>query len=235
MQTVIHKAEDRGHANHGWLNAHHSFSFAGYYDPSKIRFGALRVLNDDIIDAGMGFGTHPHDNMEIITIPLEGAVKHADNTGHSEIISVNEVQVMTAGRGIEHSEFNASKTEPLKLLQIWIFPDENNLDPGYSQHRFQPEEFYNQLKTIVGGRKVTGPLNIHQNAVLSLGQFEKGKFFEYQLSDSNNGVYLFLIEGVIRINDTTLSKRDAMGIWETESFSASIEEDSHVLLLELPK
>lgn len=235
MQTHLHKAKDRGHANHGWLNAHHSFSFASYYDPHKISFGALRVLNDDTIEAGMGFGTHPHDNMEIITIPLEGAVKHADNTGQSEVISVGEVQVMSAGTGIEHSEFNASQTDPLKLLQIWIFPDEKNLKPDYAQHRFNTGDFTNQLKVIVGGRKVKGPLIIHQNAVLSMGKFEKGLSFEYQLSDFNNGVYLFLIDGKLSIGENHLSKRDALGMWDLKAFTGSIEEDAHILILEVPK
>lgn len=235
MQYVIHKADDRGHAHHGWLDTWHSFSFASYYNPSKIRFGAIRVINDDTIAPGMGFGTHPHDNMEIITIPLEGAVKHADSTGHEEVIGVNEVQVMTAGTGIQHSEFNASKTDELKLLQIWIFPDEENLKPGYAQHLYSDDNFKNQLHTIVGGRKVDAPIKIHQNAQLSMGRLNSGQTIEYTFSDSKNGLYVFNIEGKVNIAENDLNRRDAIGIWETNRISITVIEDAHLLLLEIPK
>nr|WP_321411886.1 pirin family protein [uncultured Carboxylicivirga sp.] len=235
MQHIIHKAEDRGHANHGWLDTWHSFSFAGYYNPSKIHFGALRVINDDTIAPGMGFGTHPHDNMEIITIPLEGAVKHADSAGHEEVIRVNEVQVMTAGSGIQHSEFNASQSETLKLLQIWIFPDEKNLQPGYSQHKYAESEFHNQIRPVVGGRKLDAPLKIHQNALISMGKFDAGQTVEYTFSDETNGLYTYLIEGEIEIDDKKLSRRDAIGVWETETIKLNISKDAHILFLEIPK
>lgn len=234
MQNIIHKANERGHVNHGWLNTWHSFSFASWYDPTKIRFGSLRVINDDTIGPGMGFGTHPHDNMEIITIPLEGAVKHADSTGTEETIGVNEVQVMTAGSGIMHSEFNASKQDALKLFQIWIFPDEENLQPTYDQYQYSDEDFNNQLKTIVGGRKVDAPLRIHQNAQISKGRFLGSQTVDYTLSDPANGVYLLVVEGQVEVGGKTLDRRDAMGIWETEQFPITIKDSAEILLLEIP-
>ncbi|MBS2099493.1 pirin family protein [Carboxylicivirga linearis] len=235
MQHTIHRAEERGHANHGWLNSWHSFSFAGYYNPSKIHFGALRVINDDTVSPGMGFGTHPHENMEIITIPLEGAIKHADSVGNEKVLGVNEVQVMTAGNGIQHSEFNASQSDVLKFLQIWIFPDEKNLTPDYAQHQYSDNDFKNKLHTIVGGRKVNAPLTIHQNAVLSMGKFDIDKTINYTLSDTSNGLYVFIIEGEVIIDNIELKRRDAIGIWEVDQLDMNISKDTHVLLLEIPR
>ncbi len=235
MQYIIHKAEERGHANHGWLNTWHSFSFAGYYDPEKIHFGALRVLNDDTVAPGMGFGTHPHDNMEIVTIPLEGSIKHADSEGHSELLKVNEVQVMTAGTGIRHSELNASSNEVLKFLQIWIFPDKKGLNPAYNQHIFEENNFTNKLHTIVGGRTVDAPLKIQQNAVISMGKFDADQTIDYTISDLSNGVYIYIIEGAVEISNIALERRDAIGIWETENIRVNIQKDTHILFLDIPK
>ncbi|MDP2838159.1 MAG: pirin family protein, partial [Candidatus Moranbacteria bacterium] len=211
----------------------HSFSFASYYDPKRMGFGALRVLNDDAIAPGAGFGEHPHDNMEIITIPLSGALKHQDNMGNSAVITTGEVQVMSAGTGVAHAEFNASETEPLTLLQIWILTDRRNVVPRYDQRRFDTTHYQNTFFPVV--EKMGGEvLGIYQEARLSLGRFEAGKKFEYVPRDLSTGVYFFVIEGEATIADTKLHPRDAVGVWEADTVALSFDQESFVLAIEVP-
>lgn len=233
MKTVLHKAATRGHANHGWLDSHHTFSFAGYYDPSRVHFGALRVLNDDIVKGGNGFGQHPHDNMEIISIPLRGALEHGDNTGGHGIIHSGEVQIMSAGSGIAHSEKNASKTEDVNFLQIWVFPKEKDTEPRYDQRLFTEEQKANQFLTVIAPDS-DAALKINQDAWFSLGKLDKDFKGDYKIHNAANGVYAFVLEGSVTINDQKLDKRDGLGIWETESLSVVAESDAQVLLIEVP-
>ena len=236
--SVFHKADTRGHANHGWLNAQHSFSFANYYDPQRIHFGVLRVLNDDIVAPAMGFGTHPHDNMEIITIPLRGALKHRDSMGNEGVITRNEVQVMSAGTGIQHSEFNANRDQDVNLLQIWVFPNRRNVAPRYDQRAFLPENRQNTLQTVVaplGSADMDGgAIGIHQDAWFSLGTLAAGIEKPYEVKKSGNGVYVFVIEGAATVNGTPLSKRDALGIWDIEKLDIKADTDAEILLLDVP-
>lgn len=234
MKTILYKAETRGHAEHGWLNAWHSFSFAGYHDPSRVHFGVLRVLNDDTIAGGMGFGTHPHDNMEIITIPLSGQLEHRDSMGNSGIISKGEVQVMSAGTGIQHSEKNKNKNEPLKLLQIWLFPDKENVAPRYDQKAFDLAASKNNLLTIVSPMGEKEGLNIHQNAWFSLGKLDKDFVTAYELKDKQNGVYAFVIDGSVTINGEKLNRRDAAGITESDILEIKADSEAELLLMEVP-
>lgn len=233
MKTVFHPADQRGHANHGWLDAHHSFSFASWYDPSKIHFGALRVLNDDKIDGGMGFGTHPHDNMEIITIPLVGALKHRDSMGNEATITAGEIQVMSAGTGIQHSEFNATN-ETLNLFQIWVFPNKKNVTPRYDQQLLDTAKMKNNFAQILSPDPADDGVWIHQDAWFHLGEFDKGLTANYTLKSANNGVYVFVVEGQITINGQVLNKRDALGVWNTADVAISFTENSKVLLLDVP-
>lgn len=235
-KTVFHKSTTRGHANHGWLNARHSFSFANYYDPQRMHFGALRVLNDDIVAPSMGFGTHPHDNMEIITIPLKGALRHRDNMGNEAVIHANEVQVMSAGTGVTHSEFNANAHSEVNLLQIWLYPKQRNVKPRYAQQTFKPENRVNQLQTVVTplGQEEGEAVGIHQDAWFSLGTLKAGVKKEYQLRREGNGVYAFVIEGKVTINGYPLSIRDALGIWETDSLTVVADTDAEILLMDVP-
>jgi redox-sensitive bicupin YhaK (pirin superfamily) len=237
MKTIIHKAGDRGFANHGWLQANHSFSFANYFDKDKIQFGALRVLNDDVIAPNMGFGTHPHDNMEIITIPLSGVLKHRDNMGDAWIPVVpGEVQIMSAGTGVQHSEINGSSNEHLSLFQIWIIPNKSNVAPRYDQKMFESEGRKNKLQTLVTSidENHEGSLKIHQDAIISRIDLEKGQQFEYELKSENHGVYVMTIYGNYEINDITLEARDAIGISETDQFVVKTKEDSGLLFIEVP-
>jgi redox-sensitive bicupin YhaK (pirin superfamily) len=233
MKTVFHPADQRGHANHGWLDAHHSFSFASWYDPSKIHFGALRVLNDDIIAGSMGFGTHPHDNMEIITIPLVGALKHRDSMGNEATITAGEIQVMSAGTGIQHSEFNATN-ETLNLFQIWIFPNKKNVTPRYDQQLLDTAKMKNNFAQILSPDPADDGVWIHQDAWFHLGEFDKGQSANYSVKSATNGVYVLVVEGQITINGQELNKRDALGVWNTETFAISFTENSKVLLLDVP-
>lgn len=234
MITIVHKANDRGAANHGWLTAKHSFSFAGYHDPEKVHFGMLRVLNDDIVAPGMGFGMHPHDNMEIITIPLKGSLQHRDDMGNSEVIKHNEVQVMSAGTGVMHSEFNPSKTEEVNLLQIWVFPSKKNVTPRYDQKLFLPEERKNKFQLIVSPDGERGSMFIQQDAWFSLANLDKDKKLEYNLNKKENGVYAFVIEGKALIADQPLEPRDAAGISDTAKISVEAKTDTQILLIEIP-
>lgn len=234
MKTLLHKSSERGHANHGWLDAHHSFSFASWYDPTKVHFGMLRVLNDDVIAGGMGFGKHPHDNMEIVTIPLEGALKHTDSMGNSGVIQKGEVQIMSAGTGVFHSEMNASTKEPAKILQTWIFPKEKNISPRYDQKNFDPEKQKNKLFNIVSPEKNESTMWINQDAWYSLGSFDKEMNIDYKMHQQGNGVYIFVIEGSIKAGELKGEKRDGIGIWETDKFSLEINPGTELLVIEVP-
>ncbi|MEI6489198.1 MAG: pirin family protein [Bacteroidota bacterium] len=234
MKKILHRASERGHANHGWLNAHHSFSFANYYDPSKVHFGLLRVLNDDTIGPGTGFGTHPHDNMEIVTIPLKGTLEHKDSMGNIGVIRPNEIQAMSAGSGLMHSEYNHSKTEELNLLQIWVFPKLKNIEPRYEQRVFSAEEKNGKFKTIVAPVKSSDIMWINQDAYFSLGKFEKDSQVEYTIQHPGNGAYIFMIEGEASIEGEVLGKRDALGVWETTKISIATHAISEILIIEVP-
>lgn len=234
-KTVIHKAATRGQANHGWLNARHTFSFAGYSNPNRMNFGVLRVLNDDQVAQGMGFGTHPHDNMEIITIPLEGDLEHKDSMGNSSIIRYGDVQVMSAGTGIQHSEYNPNKDKQLKLLQIWIFPNKRNVSPRYDQITLNINERHNKLQQILSPYPEDEGVWIHQDAWFHMGKFDKGFETEYQIKKPGNGVYAFVIKGDLTIEGEKLNERDGMGIWETNKFTLqSDSQDAELLLMEIP-
>ncbi len=235
MNILIHKSEERGHANHGWLNAKHSFSFASYYNPDKVHFGMLRVLNDDIVAPGMGFGSHPHDNMEIITIPLTGALEHKDSMGNTGVINANEVQIMSAGSGIMHSEFNHNKDKEINLLQTWIFTKSKDIAPRYAQKSFSAKDyknnFFNTVAPIGSGKE----LEINQDAWFYRGVFEKGLSPQYKLNNPAHGVYMFVIEGEVKLNGTVFNKRDAAGLTETQDFTIEIlQENTDVLLIEVP-
>lgn len=234
MKAVYHSASSRGFADHGWLQAQHSFSFADHYDPERIHFGKLRVLNDDIIAPGKGFGTHPHNNMEIITIPLRGSLEHKDNMGNGSVITAGEVQVMSAGTGIMHSEFNSSQQEETNLFQIWIFPEKQGVTPRYDQRRFDENLYVNSIYRIVNNELNDSSLFIHQKAVLSLSKPSKGKELEYALHYPGNGVYVFLIEGRVVVGETELLTRDAIGLRDIDDFSFRAEENSFVLFIEVP-
>jgi len=234
MKTIFHKASERGHANHGWLNAHHSFSFASWQDPSKVHFGMLRVLNDDIIAPGTGFGMHPHDNMEIVTIPLSGTLEHKDSIGNIGVIKPNEIQAMSAGSGLMHSEYNHSKTEPINLLQIWVFPKVRNIEPRYDQRIFTEEEKNGKFKTIVAPVKADDVMWINQDAYFSIGKFKTGTTIDYSFQHKGNGAYIFMIEGNATIEGNTLGKRDAIGIWDTEKISLNTTSDAEILVIEVP-
>jgi redox-sensitive bicupin YhaK (pirin superfamily) len=233
MKKIFHKADTRGHANHGWLNAWHSFSFASYHDPQRVHFGALRVLNDDTIAGKMGFGAHPHDNMEIITIPLAGAIEHNDSMGNSGVIHAGEVQVMSAGSGITHSEKNHTN-DPLSLLQIWVFPNQKNVEPRYDQKAFDLQSAANSLVTIISPIGEKEGLNIHQEAWFRRGKLTAGTSLNYKLNGSDHGVYAFLIEGKVSIEDQELNGRDALAVTETDSINIIVNEDSDLLILEVP-
>lgn len=232
MNTIFHPSQERGHANHGWLTSHHSFSFANYYNPDKIHFGALRVLNDDRIKGGTGFGKHPHENMEIISIPLSGKLKHEDSMGNNGVITSGEVQVMSAGTGIVHSEMNASDTTDCSFLQIWIIPNEQNVVPRYGQQKITtlPDD-WNQ---IVGSKEELDELWIHQDARMYLLTSVDKLNHSYKLKGSNHGVYFFVLEGTVEIEGTDLRKRDALGVWETDEIQLNTQKGSKILAIEVP-
>jgi len=234
-KTIFHAADERGHANHGWLNAHHSFSFDGWYDAAKVHFGELRVLNDDIVAGGKGFDEHPHENMEIITIVLDGTLEHKDSMGHKGQIVAGEVQVMSAGTGITHSEYNPDPDKSVNLLQIWIFPEEDNVKPRYDQRYFSPEERINKLQMMVAPIFTYFPgLKIHQDAWIYRATIEKGKRVPHTMSSPRHGAYIFLIDGNINVGDQVLNRRDAYGITGANAFEIVANEDSDVLILEVP-
>lgn len=233
MKTVLHQAATRGHANFGWLDSYHSFSFGHYYDPQRVHFGALRVLNDDTVSAGMGFGKHPHDNMEIVSIPLSGDLHHQDSTGRDEIIREHDVQIMSAGSGIAHSEYNANKDKPVKFLQIWVMPKEQNIEPRYEQKSFKPENRVNQLLNVVAPDNKEA-VWINQDAWFSLGNFTKDFITNYQLKKSGNGVYVFVLEGSLEVAGQTIGTRDGLGISEIESLDIKANTDAQIVLIEIP-
>ncbi len=234
MTTTFHKSTTRGHANHGWLDTWHTFSFAEYYDPARMNFGALRVLNDDTVAPGMGFGKHPHQNMEIITIPLEGDLEHQDSMGTRQIIKQGDIQVMSAGTGVTHSEKNRNKDLMVKFLQIWVFPNKQNVLPHYEQNSFAPEEMKNKLLTIVAPMGEKEGLHIYQDAWFSLGKLDKDLELTYKLKNSEHGVYAFLIEGDVTINDIVLNRRDGLGVTEVDKLSIKANASSDLLLMEVP-
>ena len=235
MKSIIHRANTRGHANHGWLDSYHSFSFAGYYDPQRMNFGMLRVLNDDVVKPGMGFGTHPHRDMEIISIPLKGALSHKDSMGNKRSIEVGEVQAMSAGTGITHSEFNDSRTDDVNFLQLWIIPEAQGVEPRYFQKEFDEAGRNNQFQTLVSPLKypVDGSLLINQNASIKMVDLEEGKELNYDYN-SGSGVYYFLIDGGVNIDGETLNKRDAIGIWDTSQSKIKANKLSKLLAIDVP-
>ncbi|MFN5705633.1 MAG: pirin family protein [bacterium] len=234
MKYLIHKASERGGANFGWLNSKHSFSFGHFYDPQKMSFGLLRVLNDDIVQAGMGFGEHPHDNMEIVSIPTSGALEHKDSTGTNEVIRSGEVQIMSAGTGIRHSEYNHSKTEQVKFFQIWVMPKEKNIQPRYEQKKFEITDRENKFQIVVSPNKEEGGVWINQDAWFSLANISNGNSVNYQSKKSDNAAYLFVIKGSVEIANQILGERDAMGIVEYENIDIKASEDAEVLVIDVP-
>lgn len=235
MKTILHKSDSRGHANHGWLDSWHTFSFGGYYHPERVHFGALRVLNDDTVAGGMGFGKHPHDNMEIISIPTEGDLEHRDSMGNVQVIREGDVQVMSAGTGIEHAEKNKHADKPVKFFQVWVFPKEKNVQPRYDQQSFREADKKNRLLTIVSPIGTDdGGVQIHQDAWFHLGKLDKDVTVPYEVRKKGHGVYAFVIEGEVVINGEKLNRRDGLGITETEKFGIQAVSDATVLLMEVP-
>lgn len=233
--TVLHKADSRGHANHGWLNSYHTFSFANYYQPDRMHFGVLRVLNDDTVAPGMGFGTHPHNNVEIISIPLEGDLEHKDSMGNTSVIRHGDIQVMSAGSGITHSEYNKNKDREVKFLQIWVFPNQKNVTPRYDQITLNSADRHNKLQQILSPNKDDAGVWIYQNAWFHLGTFDKGIKTEYSIKQENNGAYFFILNGNVSINGQTLSKRDGFGIWGTEKIEITSNNDNtEILVMDVP-
>lgn len=234
-KTILHKANERGRANHGWLNSYHSFSFANYYDPEKIHFGALRVLNDDTVHGGMGFSTHPHDNMEIISLPLEGDLEHQDSMGNTTVIKNGDIQVMSAGTGVRHSEYNKNKNAPVKFLQIWIIPNKKDVTPRYDQITLNVADRHNRLQQILSPDSGDAGVWIHQNAWMHIGSFDKGLAAEYAFKKQGNGVYAFVLKGSFDVNGTELNDRDALGIWDTDKLQLKAKtQDAEILLIEVP-
>ena len=234
MKTVFHPASERGHVDFGWLNSHHSFSFGHWYNPEKVHFGALRVLNDDIVKGGGGFPTHPHDNMEIISIPLSGALAHKDSTGTDGIIKTGDVQIMSAGSGIQHSEFNASQTDTVNFLQVWVFPKQANIKPRYDQKTFDVAKRQNQWQVVVSADEKDGGVWINQDARFALANLEAGKDITYSPAFTGNGVYVFVLEGEVEIDSNRLNKRDALGISETGNFVIKANTAAQLLAIEVP-
>lgn len=234
MKKIIHRAEDRGYADHGWLKTHLSFSFAEYRDMNKVHFGELRVLNDDTIAPSMGFGKHPHDNMEIVTIPLSGEVKHADSMGNQGIIKAGEVQIMSAGKGILHSEFNASPSEFLNLFQIWVFPKVRNIEPRYDQKAFSAGGRQGKFQVLVSPDKIDGSMWVNQDVWFVRGDFAKGAEVSYAPKLKGNGLYLMVITGEAEVAGETLKKRDAIGLWELDKADIKMNSDSELLIIDVP-
>jgi quercetin 2,3-dioxygenase len=234
MKSILFKATERGKADYGWLKANYYFSFAQYHNPQKVHFGALRVLNDDVVAGGGGFPTHPHDNMEIITIPHTGALAHKDSTGGQGIIKAGDVQIMSAGSGVEHSEFNNSKTDEVNLFQLWVFPKERNITPRYDQRTFDISERKNKWQTVVSPIESDNALWINQDAKFSLASLSANVSLNYTNAFKGNGVFLVVIKGSVTVNDIELTKRDALGIYDTNSFDIVASEDAELLAVEVP-
>lgn len=234
MNTVLHQANTRGHANHGWLESYHSFSFANYYNPQRMGFGVLRVLNDDRVTSGMGFGKHPHDNMEIISIPLSGDLEHKDSMGNTAVIKAGDVQVMSAGTGIFHSEYNKNRDEEVKFLQIWVQPNKRGVQPRYDQITLNSADLDNKLAQVLSPNKDDNGVWIHQDAWFHMGNLSAEKELVYTLKKQGNGVYAFLLEGNATVAGVSLNRRDAVGITEAEAFNIKADSDARILLMEVP-
>ncbi len=234
MNTILHKANTRGHANHGWLDSHHTFSFANYMNPDRMHFGALRVLNDDIVEGGRGFGTHPHANMEIISIPLSGDLEHKDSMNNVAVIKQDDIQVMSAGTGIYHSEFNKNHDKQVNFLQIWVFPKQKDIAPRYDQITLKAEDRKGKLQQIVTHDKNADGVWINQDATFHLGSLEKGFSTNHKLNMKGNGIYAFVIDGDVTISGQKLSKRDGFGVWDTDSIDITADSNAELLLMEVP-
>lgn len=234
MKTVLHRADSRGHADHGWLKSYHSFSFANFYDPEKMHFGMLRVLNDDTVAPGQGFGTHPHNNMEIISIPLKGDLEHKDSMGNTALIRQGDIQVMSAGSGITHSEYNKNADQEVKFLQIWVFPNKKEVEPRYDQISLEDVKKENDLYQVLSPNAGDQGVWIHQDAWFHLGEFNRTVSTSYQLKKESNGIYAFVLEGEFEIEGQELGPRDGLGIWNTQSIQLKAYEGSRVLLMEVP-
>jgi redox-sensitive bicupin YhaK (pirin superfamily) len=241
MTTILHKADTRGHADHGWLNSHFSFSFAGYYNPQRVQFGVLRVLNDDRVEGGRGFGSHPHDNMEIISIPLEGSLVHEDNLGHKEVVSAGEIQVMSTGKGVFHSEYNNDADQAVKFLQIWVFPNKLNVTPRYDQVRLDPSKGHNALQQLISPnpgsetKAATEGSWIYQDAWFHMGTFDAGRKIGYDVKKEGNGVYLFVIDGAFLYNGQRLETRDGLGVTDVNHLDLeAAEPGSRILIMDIP-
>lgn len=231
---VLHKADTRGGVDLGWLKSRHTFSFSHYHDPERIHFGALRVLNDDIVTEGKGFGTHPHENMEIISIPLEGDLEHKDSMGNTTVIKKGDIQVMSAGTGVYHSEYNRNRDQPVKFLQIWIFPNKKNVQPRYDQITLNLNDRHNKLQQVLSPNPNDAGVWIHQDAWFHLSQMDAGTTLEYSFQKEGNGVYAFVLKGNVTINGQQLSDRDGLGIWDTNAFSIQANSETELLLMEVP-
>ena len=234
MKSVLHRAKTRGKAEHGWLNSHHSFSFAKYYNPERMNFGVLRVLNDDIVSEKKGFGTHPHDNMEIVSIPLSGNLEHKDSMGNVAVIKQGDVQVMSAGTGVYHSEYNESQNEPVQFLQIWMFPNKKNVTPRYDQITLDSAKMKDNLYQILSPNANDDGVWAHQDAWWYIGHLNEGFETTYNIKNSSNGVYVFVLEGDVMINDQLLAKRDGYGLWDTKSFHLKTKSEAKVLVMDVP-
>jgi len=235
MHTILHTADSRGDANHGWLHSKHSFSFASYYNPEKIHFGVLRVLNDDFVAAGMGFGLHPHDNMEIISIPLEGDLAHQDSMGNHTVIKHGDIQVMSAGTGVKHSEFNHNKDKPVKFLQIWVIPNKKDVTPRYDQITLNPANRINTLEQILSPNADDAGVWIHQDAWFHIGKFDLDFATNYKVKKVGNGLYAFVLYGSFEVAGQTLAERDALGITDFDQFELkALTKDAEILLMEIP-
>lgn len=232
--TVLHKANTRGHADHGWLNSYHTFSFGGYHNPERVHFGALRVLNDDTVKGGMGFGTHPHDNMEIISIPLDGDLEHKDSIGNAGVISKGDIQVMSAGTGIYHSEKNKNADETVKFLQIWIFPNKKNVTPRYDQVTLNVADRHNKLQQVLSPNEADDGVWIYQDAWFNMGNLDKDVTVKYELKNETSGVYAFVLSGDVTINGQQLNARDGFGIWDVKELDIKADSQAEILLMEIP-
>ncbi len=234
VSTVLHKADTRGHANHGWLDSHHTFSFANYYNPERMSFGVLRVLNDDRVDSGKGFGKHPHDNMEIISIALEGDLEHKDSMGNTAVIKKGDIQVMSAGTGISHSEYNRNEDQLTKFLQIWVLPNKKNVTPRYDQISLNANDRYNKLQQVLSPNANDEGVWINQDAWFHMGDFDKDFQTNYTIKKKGNGVYAFILNGDVEINGHALSTRDGIGIWDVEALHIKANSQASILLMEVP-
>jgi len=233
--SVLHKAETRGRADHGWLLSHHTFSFANYHNPERMHFGVLRVLNDDKVEAGRGFGTHPHDNMEIISIPLEGDLEHKDSMGNTAIIRNGDIQVMSAGTGIMHSEFNKNDDRLVKFLQIWVYPNRRNVTPRYDQLTLDVTQRHNKFQQILSPNPDDEGVWIHHDAWFHLGRFDADLVSTYRVKKAGNGVYAFVIKGSASIEGQEIGSRDGLGVWDITDLEITVTSpDTEILLMDVP-